>query len=335
MDGGRYGDGLKAVEDWAKALRTNAADEPKLLALADDADKWVTTNREDVLTRLNADLDADQPLFLEGYRALRSIPRNGESGGSLFDYRFEDAAAQMRSLSDRLRTYPFKQRAAQKALHYDAMQVAWDRFIDLLAQGRVIGPSEEVRGLPNAIQGARGMLDLDPNRRPTREGFAVTYTLAGGAGSTSRSYTWADLTRDEIANTFVGPKVDKLPPDVALGLARMFAELGLGRIADDLLRRAIDGGEKLEEHDETALRREIGALTAYDAVRAFEGEPADRLRAIADWRKNYFTTDAFVLLDGRPIHEVPQVITDEKRTEFLENYGVVPSDDHKVTEKPR
>jgi len=166
-------------------------------------------------------------------------------------------------------------------------------------------------------QGVRCLFNVD--EKPTVDKFVTKTTMQGVTGN--RPFQWADLTREELFSIFVLPKQDKLSADVALGMSWFAVELGLGNQATTLLDRAFAGGVQVAPDEETALRREIAAIKAYETLRGkLTGDGAEALAGVVLWREQFAGTDFYVLMDGRAAKD-EQVFKDDVIAKFLENLG--------------
>jgi len=310
---------MTKVEEWEKSLRGQEIADPRFAGLAEQARTWRENKAEDIQAKLGEALTADKNAWIEAYRRVRHIPRAGDAaddGGPVFSYRFADAAKELRTAAGSFATWIYKDRAEAKARQLETHQSEWDRFLRLLGEKKVWAPNEDIKGLPGVAPGTKSA--IDPDRPPTAGEFYFVSSILGGY--TKKTLSWADFTPKELGTIFVLPKADKLPPDLALGLAAVFAELGEGDAAATLLDRG-----KGTIADTGWLRAEIAAIQGFEALVANrENEPAQVIRTADNWRIGHLRTDFFLLVDGRAAADVPQLVPDEDAVRFVERWGARP-----------
>ena len=117
-----------------------------------------------------------------------------------------------------------------------AAQKGWADWVQLLGDGKLYAAGDDLKGVPGAKETDKVKVKLD--EKPTLDKMSVRVTTAGG--SDSRRLEFADFSREELWSVLVSPKLDKLPGDVASGLAWLFVWLGLDDAAQPLLDRAIN-----------------------------------------------------------------------------------------------
>ena len=322
-NGGDLVKSSESIKAWADRLEATHPTQEKLKEKLLEARNKVSDLGELLAQKLNAELDQDRVAFTDAIRALRM---GGSGGGLVFDCKFEEAARQLQTASASLRAYPFQDRAARHVERLHAEQKAWAGFVQLLGAGKLFANGDVLKDLPGMAAGVTCKLDIvkDP---PTTERFTVETVLAGGVGKGTKQFAWAEFSREELASIFVTPKLDKLPGDVALGLAWVFVELGHDDAAAKLFERATADKVPLAADEETALRLEINAIKDYDTMRALRdvsSDPTMLLSQITQWRQKYVATDFFVLMDGRPGASLP-LLTDEQINEYVKNLGKKPA----------
>lgn len=309
------------VSRWEQALRKQAGEVAALLAIADQAADWLTEQTEDRVARLTEELDADRYLMLDAYRAVRNFT---DETCPVFDFRFADAAAALEQKVPQFRTWIYRDRAAAKVAALRQMGADWAAFVAALPG--LYGPEELLKGVPGLQDDA--LATFHPDKPPTTDSFTVRIRIKGVPGASSqRSKRWAEMTPAQFWEVAVAPKRDQLPGPVALGLARIFVELGQGDAASACLRRTQETNTPFDAALETRLRSEITAWQEYEALKARVAEPGDpvmHMKAVDDWRKKHVGSDMFVLLDGRAGEDTPHLFPRVDVDEFLMRLGVKP-----------
>ena len=317
--GGDVEKAIASVSTWADALEQSNPANEKLKGLVTQAREWINARREELQLLLTQQLDGDQVAYVTAIRALR---QGGSGSGVIYDLQFGAAADQLQNATAALKSYPYKRRAAAHVARLRSAERAWAGWIQLLADGKLIAAGEEVRGIPGAAAGVTYKLNLED--KPTADRLTLDKQLAGGAGRTKQTMVWSDLTREELASIWITPRAEKLPGDVALGLAWMFEEMGDPVVAQSLLDRATAAGLKISADEETSLRREINALNGYEDLRKKAGDdPNAVVQAVTAWREGFFGCDTYVLLDGRAGKEL-KILSNEDVEAFLKNFGHEP-----------
>ena len=307
---------IAAVEAWANALEQSRPANEKLKGLVEDAKNWGKDQRNTLQMQLTQQLDADQLTYVAAIRGLR---QGGSGSGVIFDMQPGAAAEQLQAAAAALKSYPYRRRASAHVERLRSAERAWAAWVQLLAEGKVFAAGEDMKGLPGASAGVSYKLNL--NEKPTLENFTVDTVLPGGQGRGKKVMAWSDLTREDLGSIFILPRADKLPGDVALGLAWLFEEMGDPIAAQSLLERATGAGHKIGADEETALRREINALNGYEDLRKKPSDdPNAIVQAVKTWRETYVGSDTYVLLDGRAGNEL-QVISNDEVNRFLQNLG--------------
>ena len=317
------GDGIEkaiaSVTSWADALEQSNPTNEKLKALIVSARDWVSAQKAALQELLTQQLDADLLTYVAAIRGLR---QGGSGSGVIFDMQFGAAAEQLQTAASALKSYPYKRRAEAHVQRLRSAERAWNAWIQLFAEGKIFNAGENLKGLPGAAAGVTYKVNLQ--EKPTTESYTVDTVVSGG--QTKKVFTWSDLEREQLASIFMLPRADKLPGDVALGLAWMFEEMGDPVAAQALLDRAAASGAKISAEEETALRREINALNAYEDLRRKQGDdPNTIVQAVKTWRDTFAGSDTYVLLDGREGKEL-KVLSNDDVNVFLQNNGREPDE---------
>jgi serine/threonine-protein kinase len=312
----KVGDALKSVEDWEKKVRDQGIDDGRVSLLADQAKGWRNDRAEAAQAKLRELLQADRDVYIDAYRAIRHLAADAnDAGGPVFGYRFGEAATALRtSVEGRVKTWLYRDRAAAKAAQLDAMQAAWDTFAKLVADKRIWAPGEEIKGVPGMDKGAK--VTIDPDKPATPAEVYLVVSISGG--NTKRKVQWDDLTPAELFKTFIGPRInDRIPPELALQLASVFAELAAGDEAGMLLDRA------KAPYEQTAWAlSEVRAIQEYARIASrVDVAPSEVIRAVDTWRKTYHRSDFAVLVDGRPAADMAHLFADEEIDRFVDGWG--------------
>jgi hypothetical protein len=307
---------IQLMQDWIDALAAQNPQHEKLKALLEDAKLWKDTKRGAFQDELIRTLDQDKTVYVDAIRTLR----NGAAGNSLYAFRFDAAELHLSNALEAVKTWPFKDRGAKHVARLRAAHAGFTGFIQLLADGKIVAAGEELKGLPVTTSGVTFKMNLD--EKPTTEHF-VTDTKAGPAAA-KKTIEWSDFSREDIASVFMVPKADRIPPDVALGLAWMFVELGNGSAAQTMLDRATSNGTKPAPEDEAALRREINAISGYEELRKKAGaDPAELVQAVLAWRASAKGTETYILVDGRPAGAL-EVLSQAEYDQYVSHLGIRP-----------
>jgi serine/threonine-protein kinase len=309
---------VNLLQDWAAGVEADVPVHEQLKTLATTARESARTMGDAFRNSLQTRLDEDKLVYVD---AVRGLHKGGSGLGVIFDLQFEAAAAQVEAATTTLQTYPYKDRAARLVARLRAAQKGWADWVQLLADGKLYAADEEIKGLPGVKEESKARLKVD--EKPTIDKFTVRVT--GPGGTVSRRYEFAEFSREELWTVLVAPKVDKLPGDVAAGLAWLFAWLGHDDAAQPLLDRARAAAAQMSADDETALAREIATVRGFDDIRKKQGgEPTEVIAVVDAWRKNpdVVATDSFVLLDGRAGKDTSfQILPTEMVDAFLANLG--------------
>jgi serine/threonine protein kinase len=317
-NGGGIEKAIADVTAWADALERSRPANEKLKGFVQDARQWVDDRRNDLQLQLTQQLDADLLTYVAAIRGLR---QGGSGSGVIFDLQFGAAAEQLQTAAAALKSYPYKRRAAAHVQRLRSAERAWSAWIQLFAEGKIFHAGEDLKGLPGASPGVTYKVNLD---EPTTERYTVDTVVSGGR--TKKVLAWSDLEREQLASIFLLPRAEKVPGDVALGLAWMFVEMGDPVAAQSLLDRAAGSGHKIAAEEETALRREINALNSYEDLRRKQGDdPNTIVQAVTAWRETFAGCDTYVLLDGREGKEL-KVLSNDEVNLFLANHGREPDE---------
>ena len=320
--GGDPAGALQMVSDWARSVRTSAADLPDLVKIAETSDAWVTKNTAELTAQLTQHLDADRQLYIECYRAVRHIgPHLGDPGDAnfVFSFHFGAGADLLETKAQSARTYLYQDRFARKIADLRAIQETFAAFIDQLPT--LFKANEGIDGLPGIQSGAKATLKA--GKPPTIDAVEIRAAIRGG--SMTKKISWSELTARDFGEAFVHPKLATIDPAVLLGLARLFVETDEPVLAEMCLNQAVKGSAQFTPEDETRLRREIAVLKSYDALASANDQPpAERVTAVATWRGKWFTTDSYILHDGRSPAETGPLLTATERAEFLKRFGSRP-----------
>ncbi|MCG3133645.1 MAG: Serine/threonine-protein kinase PknD [Planctomycetes bacterium] len=320
---GRPKKALADLAAWEEALRaqiqsqgTDRLGDAKYATVLENA-VMNRTRRQEALTKsLNDALDADKALFVDAYLAVRHLPRAADdTGGPVFNFQFGEAAKQLRAATEgKLRSWIYRERCEAKIASLEQAQAAFEAWINLLGEKKIYNGGEEIRGLPGVEAGTRILFDGE--RPPTTTELNVLRVI-GSAGSAKTQRVWADFTPSELHRTMIAPKLDKLPQDLALSMARMFAELAEADAMGELLERAGPSA------DAVALRAEFNALSAFAIIAKGEPGPVEQVtRMVENWRLAHHRSDTYILLDGRPGADMPKhLFAEEDIGRFLANWG--------------
>jgi len=312
---------VKLLDDWAAALDAQKPLSEKFAALVAKARAESQLMNDAFRQHLQVVLDEDKLIYVDAVRALH---QGGSGLGAIFDLQFEGAAVQIDAAAAQMKSYVYKDRAARLAAHLRLAQKGWADWVQMLADGKLYAPNEEVKGVPGIKESDKARIKLD--EKPTLEKFTTRVQTPGGA--VQRDFVFADFSREELWTVLVAPKLDKLPGDVATELAWLFVWLGHDDASQPLLDRATAAGAQMPADEETALRREIATIRGYDDLRKKAGgEPSEVLAAVTAWRQNpdVLASDSFVLLDGRGAKDVSfQVVMPDVVEEYLKNLGKKP-----------
>ena len=320
-DGGGIDKAITEVTTWADTLEKSRPSNEKLKGFVADARNWVGDRKNDLQVQLTQQLDADLLTYVTAIRGLR---QGGSGAGVIYDMQLGAAADQLQAAAAALKSYPYKRRAAAHVARLRSAERAWASWIQLYAEGKLFAAGEDLRGLPGVSAGVSCKVNLE--EKPTTERFTVDTVLPGGQGRGKKNFAWSELTREELASIFVLARVEKLPGDVALGLAWLFEEMGDPVGSQILLDRATSAGLKIGADEETALRREINALNGYEDLRKKQGDdPNAIVQAIKTWRETFSGSDTYVLLDGREGKDLKVLPIDEMNV-FLQNSGHEPDE---------
>jgi serine/threonine-protein kinase len=309
---------VRLLDEWGAAMEAGQPTNEKLKELGLSSKNASRDMGESFRLRLQSELDEDKLVFVDAVRVLR---QGGTGLGLVFDLQFDAAATQVETAGVALKTYVYKDRIARLASRLRVAQKGWADWVQHLADGKLYASDDDIKGLPGVKEDAKARLKMD--EKATIERFTVR--VIGAGGTAPRRFEFADFSREELWTALVAPKLDKLPGDVAAGLAWMFVWLGADEAAQPLLDRATAAGASITAEEEIALRREIAAIKGYDELRKKAGgEPNEVVAAVESWRKNIdvVASDSYVLLDGRSGREVSfQLVTTEEVEAFLKNLG--------------
>jgi serine/threonine protein kinase len=312
-------EGLKRVEEWEKKVRDQGLTEPRWVQLADSVKDWREARTTANTQRLADTLTADKNVFVDAWRKVRHLPADAsDNGGTLWSYRFADAARELRGLCEgRVKTWLYRDRVELTAQRLEEAQVAWDGFIRAVAEKRLWGKDEPI---PGADKSAK--VTIDPDKPATSaEFFAIVSVSAGAGGSGSRkaAYPWDEYAPSDLYHIYLQPKLDRIPPELTLGLARAFALLAEPEATVELLERSKDTVEA-----KAWVMAEHRALAEWDVLRRAATSPMEIRRACTNWLKSHYRTEAFVLLCGESVEETPHLFPEEDLDRYVETFGARP-----------
>ncbi len=322
IDDGHPSEAMKAVEDWESRMRVHEAAHATFKQLADDAKAWREERADTLRAELEELLVQDRMLYATAQRSVRTLDQDA-AAPRVFELEFGACATVFRKAAEGLHTWVYQDRAAARAARLDRAEAAWAEFVQFVADGKLVKADEPIVGIPGLPPGSRATLST---QKPTNREFLQADVSAGPAKA-GRSFRWADFYPSTIWEALVRDRVDRIPGPLALGLAHAFVELAHAEAAAALLERAKSAGAAPDVDEGVALEAEIAALREYDALRASAGagQPEERMRRITQWRERHVLTDAFLLLDGREVSALPQLLTTSERDRFLDSWGVRPT----------
>ncbi len=318
LDGGRPSEALTRIDAWERGMREHAAAHEELARLADAGRDWINDRSEALESELTKLLTQDRFTYVDATRQVRTLPP-GET--SVFDYDFGACAAALEKRLPELQTWVYEDRMTQRVQQLRAADQAWATFVAALDAGEIVGPEEFLVGFEKMPPGAR--VTLSSSKPVTRT--AVVLDVAAGPAKMGRTFRWADLLPSTIWEVFLRDRVDRLPGDLALGLTRVFVEVGHADGATHLLARAMSAGADLDAAARVTLEAEVAELAEYDELRTardLNGE--QRMAKVTAWRSRHVHTEMFLFLDGRPADRLPALLPQGIRDRFIETWGVRP-----------
>ncbi len=318
LDAGKPSEALAGVATFETTMRAHAAANAELAALADSAKQWIEGEQDDLTAGLLTKLKNDRLRYAAAARSVRSLPV-GEP--TVFNWEFAECAAAFESAAEGLETWVYQDRAAARHDQLAAAGVGWERFLVALASGEIVSPKEALIGLPN--QPPNSKTTLSASKPPTEVQFVVDVTIP--AGTMSPSHKWKDLTPEMVWVVFLRERINKLSGDVALGLARVYVEVGHPSAAEALLERASEADAKMGPGEQVRLQDEVTALREYQALLHADGMAPDQaIATYKRWRDAHVYTEAYLFLDGRAGAELPPLLRQGKRDAYIASWGVQP-----------
>ncbi len=307
---------VQAMDELKKALDAHSGACAKIAALAASANDWIENKSQAVKVDLTEQLGHDRVLYITAARTVRA--QGDELTDPFWAFDFEGAAKVMERESAGLGTWLYKSRAATRAERLRGMQASWEAFIAAAGSGQLIKDGEVLSDLPVAVRGAKSTLDL--KKPPNKSEFRVDVALQ--LGSTAKRYAWADLTAKQVYDIFLAGRIDRIEPELALGLAWIFGEHGRAAEATALLKRAQGGGAGVTPEELAELQAELRALIEYQSIVDLgEDKFATALLRIDAWRDRHSLTETFVVIEGRPAAELPPLFSASRIDKFLDSWG--------------
>ena len=316
LDQGQPSEALSSVDTWERNMRKHAAAHEELAKLADSARDWVTDREETLKGELEELLTQDRLAYIAAVRAVRLLPPGSPT---VFNYTFGDCAASLRKHLPEMKTWVYEDRLRGRIAQLEAADQAWAAFIAALDAGEIVKPTDVLVGFANMPDGSR--VTLSTSKPVTRTGFMLDVAI--GPAKAGRTVQWADMLPQTIWEVFLRDRHDEFAGDFALGLARVFIEVGHPEGAKHLMERATLAGAVVEPAVRVALEAELTALEDYVLVRdGGELTPEQTMARVAAWRSRHTYTEAFLFLDGRDGGDLPELLPTGLRERFIASWGV-------------
>jgi hypothetical protein len=287
----------------------------KFLLLAEQAKTWREQKSAEVKAALKATLEADKALYIAAWRKIRTLAGTADAdGGPVFRYRFADAARSLRADAEgRIKSWIYRDGVEAAAARLDGAQAAWDAWTRLVTEKHLWAPNEEIKGIPGVAEGTKVTLDGD---KPAT-GSEVFVVVSIGGGTTKRALQYDDYAPADIWRIFLAPHLDRIPPELCIGLAKAFAILGDEMACTELYDRA-----KAPPEQAGWVLAERRAMEDYARIVGLgSAQFAEQIKGIEVWRKAHYRADFFLLVDGRAAEQTPHVFSDEELNRYVEDLG--------------